>query len=248
MAHKPILSVIVPTLNEENYIGSCLAALNDQTAKREDYELIVSDSSSTDNTASIAKEYADKVVICKKIGAGYGRNYGAIYSNSDYLGFVDADTLVGEEWVEGVIQSLEKGVVASGPMKTYDAMEIRHKLFFKMWDLQTRTSIEIGKPLIPGFNFAVRKKEFELEKGFFNDNRVSEDIDLSLRLRKHGKAVFNKKMAVSTSSRRLWEIGVKHHIKAGAEFLLLGKETTWHNWRKKEFAAETLDDELIWKP
>jgi len=244
MTQSKKASIIVPTLNEEEYIENCLKSLIAQSVKRDTYEIIVSDSSSEDNTVAIAKKYADKVVVCKKVGAGFGRNFGAKEAAAGFLGFIDADTIAGPKWVEGLIEALGKGVMASGPIKTYDATEMKQKLFFKMWNIQTHTSIEFGKPLLPGYNFAVRKEAFEKEGGFFNDNRVSEDIDLSLRLCKHGKAVYSKKMKVNTSSRRFQEIRIRDQIGAGAKFLFLGKHTTWEKWRKKEFSEKNNGKEI----
>jgi len=54
---NPKISVIVPTYNEEKFIGKCLKALNTQTLPRDEYEIIVSDSSSTDRTVKIAKKF-----------------------------------------------------------------------------------------------------------------------------------------------------------------------------------------------
>jgi glycosyltransferase involved in cell wall biosynthesis len=59
------VSVIIPTYNEENYIKNCILALRNQDYKGE-YEIIVSDGNSKDNTVKIAKKFADKVVVCEK--------------------------------------------------------------------------------------------------------------------------------------------------------------------------------------
>jgi glycosyltransferase involved in cell wall biosynthesis len=59
------VSVIVPTYNEERYIKFCILALKNQDYNGE-YEIIVSDGGSKDNTVKIARKLADKVIICKK--------------------------------------------------------------------------------------------------------------------------------------------------------------------------------------
>jgi len=110
---KPIASVVVPTLNEQEFIERTLKALLNQSVSREKYEVVVSDSSSSDKTVEIAKRYADKVVVCKKHSAGFGRNFGAKNSSGSLIGFVDADTIVCETWVEGLIESLGKGVLSN---------------------------------------------------------------------------------------------------------------------------------------
>ena len=77
------LSVIIPTLNEEKYIASTLRSLAEQSHK--DFELIVKDGLSTDNTESIAREYADLVVSKKDSSIGDARNQGARYAKGDVL-------------------------------------------------------------------------------------------------------------------------------------------------------------------
>jgi len=111
-------SVIVPTLNEEAFIEKCLLALSDQTVSRREYGIIVSDSSSEDNTVEIAGSLADNVVVCEKKSAGFGRNFGAKNAKTELLGFIDADTIASATWVEGAIQALQKGVAATGPIKS----------------------------------------------------------------------------------------------------------------------------------
>jgi glycosyltransferase involved in cell wall biosynthesis len=56
------ISVVVPALNEEKYVGKCLSSLRAQSYPRELYEIIVVDNASTDRTAEIARGFGVKVV------------------------------------------------------------------------------------------------------------------------------------------------------------------------------------------
>ena len=62
---RPSISIIIPTLNEEKYIERCLKSLKNQSFRN--FEIIVSDSYSTDDTVKIAKKYGAKVVLTKKL-------------------------------------------------------------------------------------------------------------------------------------------------------------------------------------
>ncbi len=64
-----MISVIVPTLNEEKYIEPTLKALKNQIYRRK-FEVIVADSLSRDKTVEIAEKYADKVISVKKRTVG----------------------------------------------------------------------------------------------------------------------------------------------------------------------------------
>ena len=79
---SPAISVIIPALNEEKYIGNVLDALRKQTFK--DFEIIVVDGNSTDRTREIAKKSA-KVIIEKRPRIGLARNTGAKLAKADLL-------------------------------------------------------------------------------------------------------------------------------------------------------------------
>jgi glycosyltransferase involved in cell wall biosynthesis len=88
-----LVSIIIPTLNEEKYIESTLKALKNQDYKGK-YEMIVADGLSKDNTVKIAKKYVDKVVLVKEKGIAKGRNAGAKVAKGNILLFIDADTIL----------------------------------------------------------------------------------------------------------------------------------------------------------
>lgn len=82
-----MLSIIIPTLNEEEYLPILLRSIKKQAYK--DYEIIVADAGSTDKTLEIAKNHG-----CKITGGGHpgkGRNMGAERAKGDLLLFLDAD-------------------------------------------------------------------------------------------------------------------------------------------------------------
>lgn len=229
----PIVSIIVPTLNEEKFIKRTLKALNNQSVSRELYEIIVSDSSSDDSTVKIAKGLCDTVVMCKREGASNGRNCGAKLAKGKFLGFVDADTLVGDKWVEGLISCLSKKefVACTGPIEPLEKGSKKFSLFFKFWDMQTKLSLLLGVPLLPGFSFGVRRDIFEIEKGFLVHD-TGEDFELSMRLRKRGQIGYSEKMLAKSSTRRLKEISAIDYFMNGVHILAEGKGWSWEKHRK----------------
>lgn len=231
---KIIASIIVPTLNEEKNIARTLKILNNQTYPREKYEIIVSDSSSNDDTVKIARKYSDKVVVCKRNGAGFGRNFGVKHAKGKILGFVDADTFVANTWVEGLVEELSKKefVACTGPFDNIEKDSVKINLFYNWWNIQSIGSVLIHYPIFPGFNFGARKKEYIKAGGFPKKNMLCEDMELSLRLGGLGKLGFNKKMFVKTSARRQKEIPIHRHLLSGVRFALTRKTMTWDEYRK----------------
>ena len=97
------ISVIIPMYNAENFIGTCLGSLLDQTFQ--DFEVIVTDDCSTDNSLAIVESYAEKFGGRLKIaqtknnsgGGGYiPRNIGLGMSRGEYIYFLDADDFIVE--------------------------------------------------------------------------------------------------------------------------------------------------------
>ncbi|MBM3233364.1 glycosyltransferase [Candidatus Pacearchaeota archaeon] len=95
----PLISIIIPTLNEEKGLKK---ALENLTSGLHDtnYELIISDGGSNDKTVSIAKKYADKIFVHKekrRQTIGEGRNEGAKIARGKYIAFVDADVTIPDQ-------------------------------------------------------------------------------------------------------------------------------------------------------
>jgi len=96
MDNVSAISVIIPMYNSENYLGECLDSLLSQTFQ--DFEVIVINDCSTDNSRQIAETYLEKFSGRLKIfdneknfGAGASRNNGLRLSSGEYVFFLDAD-------------------------------------------------------------------------------------------------------------------------------------------------------------
>jgi len=89
----PKVSVIIPTYNREKYIVETLQSVFAQTFT--DYEVIVIDDGSTDNTSDVLKPYLDRIVYLRKPNGGQGsaRNAGIKMAKGAYIAFLDSDDL-----------------------------------------------------------------------------------------------------------------------------------------------------------
>src|SRR5690554_450862 len=94
------LSIIIPCYNEEKTIRSCLESILNQSTARENYEIIVVDNGSKDNSFSIASEISDKVILAPNKKVGAVRNLGALESTASWIAFVDADCSIDHDWIE----------------------------------------------------------------------------------------------------------------------------------------------------
>lgn len=102
---KPLVSVIIPTKNEEKNIGRCLGSIKKQTVK--DVEVIVVDNYSTDKTPQIAKKSGVKVF---QVGPERytQRNFGAQKAKGKILAFIDADMELEKEVIEQSVKIFQE--------------------------------------------------------------------------------------------------------------------------------------------
>lgn len=98
MAEPPLISIIVPVYNVENYLAKCLDSLVNQTYQH--IEILVVNDGSEDQSEKIIQDYAqrfpDKIKAFAKANGGlsYARNFGIDHATGNYLGFVDSDDFV----------------------------------------------------------------------------------------------------------------------------------------------------------
>lgn len=105
---RPLVSVIIPAYNASKTLKKSFKSLFGQTFG--DYEVIVVNDGSTDNTRRILAEYSDKITVINQEnkGAQAARNKGFEISKGEYVIFWDADTVVKPSMLEEMLKALEK--------------------------------------------------------------------------------------------------------------------------------------------
>ena len=96
-----MLSLIIPTKNEQQNISHCLESIKQQNFSAQEIETVVIDNNSTDQTKKIARQYTNKVFNCGP-ERSVQRNFGAHKAQGEILGFIDADMILSP----GVIQEV----------------------------------------------------------------------------------------------------------------------------------------------
>ncbi|GBR77388.1 glycosyl transferase GTA-type super family [Candidatus Termititenax dinenymphae] len=206
------ISVVVPTMNEEKYLQPCIDSFQAQTYK--DFEVVAIDASK-DSTPKICTEAGWKVVKQVSKGVSLARAEGFAATSGEIVACTDADTAVDKQWTERVAKAFENDKVVCvygpvylrecGPVLTFVAGVFYNTIFlrFSRW---------IRRDNVSGQNFAIRKSAYDAIGGFRADLVTAEDVDLGLRVRKLGKVIYDKKMGVHTSARRLLAEGPLHFI------------------------------------
>jgi glycosyltransferase involved in cell wall biosynthesis len=193
-----MVSIVIPTLNEEKYLPQLLQSLEQQTFT--DYEIIVADADSTDETREIAAHYGCQVVPGGKIA--WGRNAGARRARGEYLMFLDADVTVPPTFLENLMRRVvaEKLDVASGFI-TPDSKRLFDKIMVSTSNLWHFT-IQLFYPHASGFYIIARKALHEQINGFDEELFLTEDHDYVIRAARHGKFRYLWQPRVKFSVRR----------------------------------------------
>jgi len=203
------VSVIVPSLNEEQGIKKCLRSIIGQDTKR-DFELIVSDGGSTDGTPEIAERYADKVVKSRR-GISTGRNTGAKAAKGKRLVFIDSDSLIPRNYIDSVIPVLDnKDISGVSCAFEFDRSSKTLKMIADICNRYLALRGMDGKGEILGFNNAMRTADFRRIGGF--PKVPLEDHVMARKLWKIGRVVFLPEPRAITSSRRIDEKGTLETI------------------------------------
>ena len=214
MDKNPVVSVIVPSYNSSQFLPKCLDAI--KSSDYTNYEVIVVDDASTDESPRIASQAGVRVIhMDKQSGPGAARNVGAQHAKGDIYFFVDSDVVIKPNSISYVISNFLKNPEVGALFGSYDNQPAainfcsQYKNLFHHFIHQT--SYNEANTFWAGCG-AVRKEVFHKVGGFdtINYTRPSiEDIELGLRISKQGYKILIVK-----------ELQVKHLKKWGLQSLL----------------------------
>lgn len=173
---QPLISIIIPVYNGEEYFHSCVDSILHQTYQH--WELLLIDDGSQDTSGAICDEYATdpRITVVHKENGGQAaaRNDGVAMAKGEYISFVDCDDWLETDMYERMVQTMhsqqaeiiicgyieeyksrQKKVHADGEMKVYEASEalklvLRGKIGSYLWSMLFRR--EVVKELMPDLN------------------------------------------------------------------------------------------------
>lgn len=173
------ISIIVPVYNIENYIEKCLKSIINQTYHN--WEAIIIDDGSTDNSGKICDDFAlkderIKVFHIKNGGPSYARNYAVTKTSGLYLFFVDGDDYLECDALEKMVNlAANKDIVYCDYYTVYDDGRKRYnKLIY--FDIISSKEYVTGMPTatckLINKNFFIKSNIKFLEGKYFEDNAV----------------------------------------------------------------------------
>jgi glycosyltransferase involved in cell wall biosynthesis len=183
--NMPVLfSIIVPTYNRAHIISQTIDSILNQTYT--DFELIIVDDGSTDNTEYVVQKYlSDKVHYYKKSNEerAAARNFGTQKAKGDYINWVDSDDILFAKHLAGAARMIKKynypEIIAMGFQYSLPSGQIIHTSNFSSnvnEDMYTGNQFAMCAPLV--------RKDIALAN-LFNEDRTlsaSEDYELWMRI------------------------------------------------------------------
>jgi glycosyltransferase involved in cell wall biosynthesis len=214
-----MISIIIPTLNEERYIGRILTSLKNQTFR--DFEVILVDAHSDDNTRVIAKQYDFvKVVNSKERNISYQRDLGVTMANFRRLLFMDADGYVKPAFLEKAMNEIKrKKIIVAGCYIYPDSRDWFYRIAYFVFRSWIKFVSKIRPPKINGAGLFSTKEMHEKIGGFNQKITFAEDYDYALRARKFCRTNFLKSVRLYTSVRRFETEG---KIRTAFRYILMG--------------------------
>jgi glycosyltransferase involved in cell wall biosynthesis len=210
-----MISVIVPTYNEEKVIESTLRTLASTLTLAN--EIIVSDGGSTDRTVELAAKYASTIVVFAGPGRqtiAQGRNDGAKIARGDFLIFLDADCAIPEpDWFfTRALSQFKKNpslVALTANLRVFPQEEtIGDRIVHGVANLGLRLKNNLFKR---GESFGefqmIQREAFTHLGGFRADLVTIEDADMFRRLSKIGRTMIDPQLTVLHTGRRAHQVG-----------------------------------------
>jgi glycosyltransferase involved in cell wall biosynthesis len=196
-------SVIIPSFNRRAEIEELLDSFTKLDFLAEQFEVIVSDDGSTDDTESCVADFQSKVwytlkyIVQKNQGPGAARNLGMVQAQGDFFIFVDSDVTVPPYWLKNIAEkvNISQADAFGGPDTFLDsfppllkAINYSMTSFITTGGLRGRKGKKLAKFYPRSFNMGLSRKLFE-KIGGFNHLRHGQDIEYSSRIIRSGARV-----------------------------------------------------------
>ena len=163
----PKFSIIIPVYNVEKYLEKCLDSIKNQTYK--DYEVIIVNDGTKDNSMDIAKKYDFKIINQKNQGLSAARNTGVKNATGDYLLFVDSDDYLEKD----LLKELNKSLKNNPDLVRFQIKEVYEdgkEINYPEEEFQNKSGVEAFS-IISKYHFVENAWAYLYKKTFYEKNK-----------------------------------------------------------------------------
>ena len=177
----PKFSIIIPVYNVEQYIKKCLDSVINQTYKN--YEVIVVNDGTKDNSMDIVKNYDVKIINQKNAGLSAARNTGVKHASGEYIVFLDSDDYIEKD----LLDKLNKSSKNKPDIIRYQIQEVKDNEVINKYEeigFDGLTGVEAFKKIAAyhfvenAWCYAIKKEYYDKEKYEFKKGTIHEDFGL----------------------------------------------------------------------
>jgi len=197
--HKGVLSIIIPVLNEEAFVGDLLRFLKAQCTEHV-LEIIVVDGGSNDQTAAIAKQEGATVLVSRR-GRATQMNHGAKHAGGEVLYFLHVDTYPPVYFETAILEAIDSGYEAGCFQMRFD----KDSMFLNFFAWFTKLNYMLCRG--GDQSLYISRALFDKSGGFDENFEIYEDTEFISRISKLGSFKVLPQMVV-TSARKYERIGL----------------------------------------
>ena len=186
----PSVDVIVPAYNEGETIQKTVKSLLELDYPREKLNIYVVDDGSDDNTLEVSKKFeCEDVTVFSKPNGGKASalNYALKRSNSDFVASLDADSFVEPGALKKMVGYFDREIVTAvtPSLKVYEPKGILQRIQYIEYLLGIflrKNFAFLGSIHVTPGPFTVYRRDFFLKHGGYDENNLTEDIEVALRM------------------------------------------------------------------
>lgn len=197
MHAAPTISIVIPVRNSPGLLRACIEGIQKSTYK--DFEIIVVDDASTDDTPEIAERMGVRPIrLPSNVGPAIARNHAAEFARGTYLFFIDADVRVHADTIEKIAASFQENPEVDAVFGSYDREPHKYNILSQYRNLFHHFIHQQGHTQASTFwtGCGAIKRDVFMSMGGFDASYgrpCIEDIELGTRLRKHGHRIMLRK-------------------------------------------------------
>lgn len=209
---KKLISIVIPTYNEEKNLPMTLKSIFSQKSSYE-VEVIVVDKESTDKTADIAEKMGCRVISVETPGIPYARRIGMINSRGEILISASADTFYPNGWLQKMGDAIAKEGYAAVIGSVYPLEgNLIENIGAELLNVLAMALNWIGIDYGAADNIGFSRRAYRKIGGFNREIITAEEVDIIKRVKKVGRVKYEGNARCYVSMRRVRKWGYLKYI------------------------------------